>query len=91
MTTDNVVMFEDELLSLLHGESLELLRLEGAMSRVWDHFGFPAKNGKFIEPDKKKRKQVNCKLCSQDFLYVGNTTNMWQHLKESHPGQFREA
>ena len=61
------------------------------MSRVWDYFGFPAKNRKFLEPDKKKQKQVNCKLFPRDFSYVGNTTNMWQHLKESHPGHFREG
>ena len=34
---------------------------------------------------------MNCKLCPQDFSYIGNTTNMRQHLKESHPVHFREA
>jgi len=84
-------VLKDESPSLLQGKLLELLRLEGATSRVWDYFGFTAQNGKFLQQDKKKRKKVNCKLCARDFSYVGNTTNMWQHLKESHPGHFREA
>ena len=31
-----------------------LLPLEGSTSEVWKHFGFPAKNGKYINGDKKK-------------------------------------
>lgn len=42
----------------------ELLPLEGDVSTVWKYFGFPARNGKFLEPDKKKRKQVHCKILS---------------------------
>ena len=34
--------------------SRDLLPLEGAKSGVWDYFGFPAKDGKFVEPDNKK-------------------------------------
>ena len=48
----------------------ELLPLEGAVSAVWKYFGFPARNGKFLEPDKKKRKQVHCKICRCVFSYV---------------------
>jgi len=33
--------------------STELLPLEGATSKVWEHVGFPAKDGKILEPDKK--------------------------------------
>ena len=69
----------------------ELLQLDRAASNVWQYFGFPAKEGKFVEPDKKKRNRVSCKLCSRDFSYVGNTTNMWQHLKEAHPGEYFNA
>ena len=54
MATDNVVVLEDESPSLLQGESLELLRLEGATSRMWDYFGFPAQKLKFLQLDKKK-------------------------------------
>ena len=39
-----------------------LLSLEGSTSEVWKHFGFPAKNGKYVEGDKKKRTKVYCKL-----------------------------
>jgi len=68
-----------------------IVELEGATSRVWDYFGFPAKNDKFLEPDKKKWKRVYCKLWARDFSYVGNTTTMWQHLKDSHLGHFKQA
>ena len=35
----------------------ELLPLEGARNTgVWQYFGFPAHNGQFAEPDKRKRK-----------------------------------
>ena len=32
-----------------------LLPLEGLTSEVWKHFGFPAKNGKYIEGDKRSK------------------------------------
>ena len=37
----------------------ELLPLEGATSKMWEHFGFPARD---IEPAKKKNSVVSCKL-----------------------------
>ena len=63
--------------------STELIPLEGATSAVWKYFGFPAKNG-FIQPDKKKRNKVNCKLCMKVITYSGNTTNMRVHLRDNH-------
>jgi len=73
-------------------EDLEtLLPLENSTSVVWKHFGFPSRDGRMIEPDKKKRKRVYCKLCKRDYSYVGNTTNLWQHLEECHVETFREA
>ena len=36
----------------------EFLPLEKAKSIVWDHFGFPAQSGKFIQKDKHLRKKV---------------------------------
>ena len=33
---------------------LEVLPLEGSKSDVWQYFSFPAIEGKFPEPDKKK-------------------------------------
>ena len=69
----------------------ELLQLDKATSTVWKYFGFPAKEGKFLEPEKKKRNGVCCKLCTLDFSYVGNTTNMWQHLKETYPCEYSNA
>ena len=69
----------------------ELLPLEGVVSAVWKYFGFPARNGKFLESDKKKRKQVHCKICRRVFSYVHNTTNLWQHLQESYPVEYIEA
>ena len=70
---------------------VELLPLEGSVSPVWKYFGFPAENGKFLESDKKKRERVHCKLCHRVFSYVHNTTNLWQHLQESHRVEYVEA
>ena len=67
----------------------EFLPLEGAVSAVWKFFGFPARNGKMLEPDKRKRKRVHCKICHRVFSYVRNTTNLWQHLQESHTDEYR--
>ena len=60
-------------------------------SPVWKFFGFPSRDGKIIESDKKKQKRVFCKLCKRDYSYVGNTTNLWQHLEESHIREYRQA
>ena len=63
---------------------VELLPLEGATSAVWSHFGFPARNGKILESDRKKRQFVHCKLCPKRIKYSGNTTNMRSHLWDTH-------
>ena len=42
---------------------VKILLLEKAKSPVWCFFAFPARGGKFIEPDKKKRTSVHCKMC----------------------------
>ena len=39
-------------------DPLELLPLESSMSPVWKFFGFPSRDGKILESDKKKRKCV---------------------------------
>ena len=72
-------------------ESAELLPLEHSTSVVWKFFGFPSRDGKIIETDKKKRRRVYCKLCRRNYSYVGNTSNMWQHLEESHVEEFHKA
>ena len=58
-----------------------LLPLEGSTSEVWKHFSFAAKNGKYIEDDKKKRTKVCCKLCNKSLKYSGNTSNLRAHLE----------
>ena len=40
----------------------EFLPLEGAVSAVWKFLGFPARNGKMLEPDKRKRKWTYWKI-----------------------------
>ena len=67
-----------------------LLPLEGAKSAVWAYFGFPAMSGELIEKEKKKRKEVFCKLCHKQMNYLGNTTNMCMHLKYHHPQEHGE-
>ena len=64
--------------------STELLPLEGATSKVLEHFGFPAKDGKILEPDKKKRSVAHCKLCGKRVKFCGNTTNLRVHLRDTH-------
>ena len=68
---------------------VELLPLEGATSGVWRYFGFPSKEGKFVEPDKNKRTSVHCKLCTKVLKYAGNTTNLRYHLEHSHRAEFQ--
>ena len=72
-------------------DPLELLPLESSTSPVWKFFGFPSCDGKVLESDKKKQKCVLCKLCKRDYSYVGNTTNLWQHLEESHIKEYRQG
>ena len=38
-------------------QAKELLPLEGSKSEIWKHFGFPSKDGKFVQPDKKVEKK----------------------------------
>ena len=53
------------------------------------YFGFPSKDGKFVEPDKNKRMSVHCKLCAKVLKYAGNTTNLRHHLEHSHRAEFQ--
>ena len=70
--------------------TVELLPLEGSTSEVWKHFGFPDRNGKFIETDKKKCIDVCCKLCKKALKYCGNTSNLRSHLEQDHKKEFQE-
>ena len=65
-------------------ETTELLPLEGATSKVWEYFGFPAKDGKILEANKKKRDVVHCKCCGKRVKYNGNTTNLRVHIRDTH-------
>ena len=84
-------MAESSSSSSLSSESLtEYLPLEKAKSPVWRFFGFPARDGKFLESNKKKRQSVYCKLCKQVLSYKGNTTNMLVHLQYYHKGEYSD-
>ena len=52
-------------------QSSDLLPLEGAKDGVWSYFDFPAKDGKFMEPD-KKRTSIHCKLCTKVLKCIGD-------------------
>ena len=65
----------------------ELLTLEGAISGIWRFFGFPAKDGQFVEKN-KKRNEVTCKLCFQVLKYASSTTNMRFHLQTHHHREY---
>ena len=67
----------------------ELLPLGGAKNTgVWQYFGFPASNGQFVEPDKRKRKSLRRMLCLQFLKYSSNTMNLRFHLHEHHQIEF---
>ena len=66
----------------------ELIPLEGASSKIWKYFGFPGKDGQYIERDKRKRNEVTCGRCKKRFKYNGNTSNMRSHLSAVHPSDF---
>ena len=68
----------------------EFLSLEKAKSIVWNYFGFPARSGKFIQKDKRLRKEVYCKLCRRSLSYKGNTTNMIVHLQNRHSAVYSD-
>lgn len=66
----------------------ELFPLPGSKSMIWAFFGFPAKDGQFLEIDKKKRKEVICKTCKKEFAYTGSTTNLISHLRNNHTKEY---
>ena len=68
--------------------NVEYLPLEKAKSPVWKYFRFLAQEGKFLEPDKKKRQTVHCGLCKQLLSYKGNTTNLIVHLQYNHKVEY---
>ena len=69
-------------------QCVELLPLEKSKSPVWSYFGFSARDGGFIEKDKKKRQTVYCKLCNHGLSYNGNITNMLVHLQYKHKEEY---
>ena len=66
----------------------ELIPLEGASRKISKYFGFPGKDGQYIERDKRKRNEVTCGRCKKRFKYTGNTSNMRSHLSAVHPSDF---
>ena len=71
------------------GSRRQFLPLKGARSKVWVYFGFPARDGNYCEPDKKKCKVVFCTICKNGYNYCGNMSNIQFHLKECHPLLFQ--
>ena len=66
----------------------ELIPLEGCSNKIWKYFGFPSKDGQYIERDKRKQNEVTCGRCWKRFKYNGNTLNMRSHLSSLHPSDF---
>ena len=71
------------------GARRQFLPLESLRSKVWEHFGFLACDGKYCEPDKKKCKVVYCLVCNNGYKYCINASNMQFHLKHCHPLLFQ--
>jgi len=82
-------MVDCELVDFDNG--VELLPLPDGKAKMWQHFGFQGRNGKFLEKDKHMRNKVLCKLCLQPLKYCGNTMNLLFHLKNKHPSEFKEV
>ena len=80
---------EDESSQASSTSNIELCPLEGCSSAVWKYFGFPSRDGKFVEPDKKKRTSVHCKVCAKVLKYTGNTTNLRYHLQHNHRSEYK--
>jgi len=75
--------------SELTDDHVELIPLEGCTSKIWKYFGFPGKDRQFGEgQDKRKCNEVTCCVCSKQFKYCGNTSNMQLHLSTAHPSDF---
>ena len=68
--------------SMTIDEEFNTLPLEGSSSMVWKYFGFKESNGKFVEPNKKARKEVFCQICERlkKVKYRKNTSNMLFYL-----------
>ena len=81
-------MAEDASCSDSSASTVELLPLEKAKSGVWAYFGFEAKNGEYVVKDKRKRREVFCKLCRKQLHYVGNTTNLMVHMQYHHAPEY---
>jgi len=52
-------------------EQQQYLKLEKAKSPMWEHFGFKAKDGQFVEEKKNERR---CTVHSARILYPTNKT-----------------
>ena len=66
----------------------ELLPLPGSNSTIWTYFRFLAKEGKFVEKDKRKRNTVICKTCKREFVYTESTTNLIVDLRNHHTKEY---
>ena len=44
---------------------VELIPLEGFTSKIWRYFGFPGKDGQFVERDKRKRNEVTFEFATR--------------------------
>ena len=69
--------------------NIKLCPLEGCSSVVWKYFEFSSCNGKIVEPDKKKRTFVHCKVLTKVLKYTGNTTNLRCHLQHNHRSEYK--
>ena len=74
--------------SELTDDDVELIPLERCTSKIWKYFGFPGKDGQYLERDKRKCNEVACCVCSKRFKYCGNMPNMRLHLSTMHPSDF---
>ena len=67
--------------------NIELQTPKGKVAVVWKHFGYQ------VDATTKKLKntgKATCRLCKTDISHSGGMTNVWNHLRASHPVEYSE-
>ena len=65
----------------------ELRTPKGKVAAVWKHFSYR------VDITTRKLKNIGkatCRLCKNDISHCGGTTNLWNHLRASHPVEYSE-
>ena len=71
-------------------EATDLVKKKNAKSIVWNYFGLKADGNGIVLKEHENRPV--CRMCNKSVLCKGgNTSNLFSHLRDHHPTQFKEA